>query len=130
MTIPFWCTLAAILFPYLWHGVASSQKLKQFGSMDNKNPRDQTAKLEGMGKRAAAAATNAFEALPTFGIAVTVNHLAKANPTYSMYLALAWVGLRLLHGIAYIADIDKLRSVCFALALACAMGMIILGAMG
>ena len=55
MTTPFWCLAAACLIPYVLAGVGGYFRLQQFGSTDNKNPRLQTAKLEGTGARAAAA---------------------------------------------------------------------------
>jgi uncharacterized MAPEG superfamily protein len=129
MTIPFWCLLVAVLLPYVWVGFSTAGRAKQFGTADNKLPRLQQAKLEGKAARAHAAHMNAFEALSVFAPAVLVAHLAHADPAWSMRLAITWVVFRVLHGVLYLADVDKVRSLCFALALFCALGLFVLAAM-
>ncbi len=103
--------------------IASYHKTRQFGSLDNKNPRAQTAALEGTGARAAAAQSNAWEALPVFAAAVLVNHANGGDPGTSATLALAWVVARILYAIFYITDLDKPRSGVFVLGLGCAVGL-------
>ena len=98
------------VIPYALAPVAGYYKNQQFGTLDNKNPRAQTAALEGAGARAAAAQSNAWEALLIFAAAVFVNHATGGAPGTSATLALVWVAARILHGIFYITDIDKARS--------------------
>ncbi len=43
MTTPFWCLFAAALIPYSLAPVSGYFRAKQFGSIDNKNPRQQQA---------------------------------------------------------------------------------------
>jgi len=129
MTIPLWTLLVAIIMPYMWLGPAMSARKEQFGSADNKQPRLQTAKLEGKGARAYAAHQNAFEALAVYVPAVLVAHVTHANPTHSMILSIVWVVCRFLHGVMYINDIDKARSGMFGLAFMAAIGQFVIAAM-
>jgi uncharacterized MAPEG superfamily protein len=129
MTISLWCLLIAVLLPYVWLGPAISARKEQFGNADNKQPRAQVAKLEGKGARAYAAHQNAFEALALFTPAVLVAHVAHADPTLSGALAGAWVLFRILHGVFYLADIDRARSAVFGLATLSVIGQFVLAAM-
>jgi len=124
MTVPFFCLFLTILFPYVFSSAASYFKSQQLGSIDNKQPRDQAAQLTGAGSRAVAAQANAWEAVAVFTAAVTVNHLRPdADPETSAILAQVFVGARVLHGGFYLADIDKLRSLSFLVALGCAIAL-------
>ena len=129
MTIALWCLLVAVILPYIWLPVAFGERAKQFGNVDNKQPRSQVAKLEGKGARAYAAHQNAFEALAVFAPAVLTAAVAKADPMLSGALAVTWVVCRFLHGVLYIADIDKARSGMFFLAFLAVMGQFALAAM-
>ena len=55
MTVPFWCLFAAALIPILLAFAGGYFKAQQFGSVDNNNPRAQSAQLTGTGARALAA---------------------------------------------------------------------------
>ena len=88
MTTPFWCLFIGCVIPYVLAPVAGYYKTRQFGTLDNKNPRAQTAALEGTGARAAAAQSNAWEALAIFTVAVLVNHAQGGDPGTSATLAL------------------------------------------
>lgn len=126
MTIPFWCLFAAILLPYVWHSVAVAQRITVLGHLDNKLPRAQAAQLTGLGARANGASMNAFENLPIFGISVIVAHLAGADAAWAAKLAVAWVICRVLHGVLYLLDIDKVRTVAFGLGLGCCIGLFVI----
>lgn len=123
MTTPFWCLFIACLIPYVLAPIAGYYKTRQFGRLDNKNPRAQTAALEGPGARAAAAQSNAWEALAVFAAAVLVNHAKGGDPGTSATLAQVWVGARILHAGFYITDIDLARSGIFLVGLGCAIAL-------
>ena len=129
MTIALWCLLVAVILPYVWLPVAFGERKKQFGSLDNKQPRAQISKLEGKGARAYGAHQNAFEALAVFAPAVLTAYVAKADPMMSGALAGVWVVCRFLHGVLYVSDIDKARSGMFFLAFLSAIGQFALAAM-
>lgn len=126
MTIPFWCLLIVLIIPYLLAGVAGYFKTTQLGTLDNNNPRQQSAALTGAGARAFAAQQNAWEAMAVFTAAVLVAHFAGADAQMSANLAMAFVAFRLLHAVAYIADWATLRSLLFVGALASAIWLFIL----
>lgn len=128
MTTPFWCLLAACLIPYFIAPIGGYFRAKQFGSVDNKNPRIQAAGLVGVGSRAQAAQANAWEALPVFASAVLVAHLAGADPGASSTAALVFIAARLGHAGFYLADVDKARSAIFLLGVGCCVWLFVLAA--
>ena len=128
MTTPFWCVLVAILLPYALTGVAAYFKQQQFGTIDNRQPRDQAAALEGAGARAYAAQQNAWEALQVFGLSVVVAHLAGADPGASATASIVFIVARVLHGVCYVADLASLRSLSFLVATGCCLWLFWLAA--
>jgi uncharacterized MAPEG superfamily protein len=128
MTTPFWCVLVAILLPYVLTGVAAYFKQQQFGTIDNRQPRDQAAALEGAGARAYAAQQNAWEALQVFGLSVVVAHLAGADPGASATASIVFIVARVLHGVSYVADLASLRSLSFLVATGCCLWLFWLAA--
>ena len=128
MTVPFWCLLVAALLPYPLAFLGGYFKQKQLGSVDNKNPRAQSAQLEGAGARCLAAQMNAWEALPVFAAGVFVAHLAGADPGRAALLSVVWVSARVLHAVFYLANLDVLRSLSFLVALGCAVSLFVISA--
>jgi len=129
MTTPLWCLVFVAFLPYLLAFTSSYFKMQQFGKIDNKNPRQQTARLEGIGARVAAAQANAWEALAVFTVAVGVLHLANPEAARSgtaANLALAFLGMRVAHAIFYLANIDLARSLVFLIQMVCAVWLIAL----
>ena len=122
MTIAYWCVLAVIVMPYIWTVIAKGSAPK----FDNNQPREWLAKLQGKGARAHAAQMNSFEAMPGFIAAVIIAHLAHAPQHQIDLLALNFVVLRLIFGYLYIADHATLRSVIWALGLACVVALFVI----
>ncbi|AKT37442.1 MAPEG family protein [Chondromyces crocatus] len=129
MTIPLWCLLAAVILPYVWQVPVVAARRRQFEKLDNNNPRQQVAQLQGVGARAYAAQQNAFEALAVFVPAVLVAHVTHADPSQSAALALVWVVCRVLHGVLYLADVAAVRSLAFGFAFLAAIGQFVIAAM-
>jgi uncharacterized MAPEG superfamily protein len=125
MTTPFWCLLVIALAPWVIAPIGGYFKTKQFGSLDNKNPRLQSKKLEGIGARAQAAQENAWEALAVFSVAVLVNHLAGGDPGTAATASVIFVGARVAHVAAYLADLDKVRSSVFLVAMICVITLFV-----
>jgi uncharacterized MAPEG superfamily protein len=104
--------------PYLMACISGYYRQKQLGKIDNQNPRGQYAQLQGVGARAVAAQQNSWEALGFYSAAllavvasgVVIEHLAQA--------AIIVLVARLFHAIFYLANIDKLRTLFFAIAIA------------
>ena len=121
MTTPLWCLLVVVFLPYASAFTAGYFRGKQFGTADNKNPRAQAAQLEGTGARIYAAQANAWEAVAMFTAAVTVAHLAGADPDRSATAALVFLAARLAHFAFYLADLDKLRTLVFLIGWVCCL---------
>lgn len=128
MTVPFWCLLIAAVLVYATKIPLSVAMARSAGGYDNKNPREQQARLEGWGKRAAGAHANAFEAFSVFAAAVFVAHLGHASEKWSAILAVAFVVLRTAYPVLYLANIDKARSMVWVLATLCSVGLFVLPA--
>jgi uncharacterized MAPEG superfamily protein len=129
MTTPLWCLVLVAFLPYLLAFTGSYFKMQQFGKLDNKNPRQQAAQLEGIGARAAAAQANAWEALAVFTVAVVVLHLANpeaARSATAANLSLVFLAMRVAHPLFYLANIDLARSLAFMVDMGCAVWLIAL----
>lgn len=129
MTVPFWCLFAAVLLPYVWFSFAAPWRAAHFGgSLDLRTPRLQDPALLGRAARAQGAHLNALEALAYFAPAVIAAHLAQADAKWAARLAIAFVILRVVHGVAYLADRQALRTPAFALGFLCSLGLFVLSA--
>ncbi len=107
MTTAYWCILVAALLPYVWVGVAKASGQRY----DNRDPRGWLARQDNpRAARANAAQLNAFEAFAAFAASVLMAQAAGVDPARISMLALVFVGLRVLHGVFYIAGIAALRS--------------------
>lgn len=110
--------LCLCLMPYLMACISGYYRQKQLGRVDNQKPREQYTQLHGVGARAVAAQQNSWEALAVYSAAllavvasgVVVEHLALA----AMIVLVA----RLLHAVFYLTNLDKLRTMSFAVAIA------------
>lgn len=123
MTTPLWCLAVVAVLPYVCAGAGSYFRYRQFGRVDNKNPRRQGAQLEGAGARIQAAQANAWEALPFFTAGVVAAQLGGADPGKAATLSEVFVVTRLLHPIFYGADLDALRSLVFMVGFGCVIGL-------
>ena len=107
MTTAYWCILIAALLPYLWVTVAKGAGARY----DNRDPRGWQARQDNpRSHRANAAQLNAFEAFAPFAASVLMAQAADVDPAQIARLAIAFVVLRVLHGLFYVAGIHALRS--------------------
>jgi uncharacterized MAPEG superfamily protein len=122
MTTAYWCILIAALLPYLWVAIA-----KQSGQRyDNRDPRSWIARQDDpRALRANAAQLNAFEAFAPFAAAVLMAQAAGVDPSRISQLAIAFVALRVLHGIFYVTGVHLLRSVAWGGGLACVVALMV-----
>ncbi|OGI55642.1 MAG: hypothetical protein A2V58_07170 [Candidatus Muproteobacteria bacterium RBG_19FT_COMBO_61_10] len=120
MTTAYWCVLIAALLPYVW--VLAAKIAPDF---DNAAPRAYLAKLTGWRQRAVWAQLNAFEALPAFAAAVIIAQQLGASQGRIDLLALAFIGFRLAHGLAYIGDWATLRSLLWTGGMGCVIGLFV-----
>lgn len=109
------CVLVAGLMPFLWTSVAKVAGPRY----DNRDVRGWQARLSGLPQRATAAHLNSFEAFPLFATSVLAALLTGADAERTMWLALAFVALRLAYGLVYLLGIAPLRSLVWFAALGC-----------
>ena len=124
----YWCVLIAALLPYLWIAVAKTGA----PGYNNRNPRAWLDKQEGNYKvqRANAAHLNAFEAFAPFAAGVVLAQLAGVDPARIALFAVAFVALRVLHGLFYLADVPLARSLAWMGGYACVVALMVLAALG
>ena len=120
MTTPLWCLVIVALLPYVLSTAGGYFKMRQFGTIDNKHPRIQAAKLEGVGARMLAAQQNAWEALGFFTAALA----EVARSSTAANLSLVFLATRVLHPILYLANLDIARSSVFLVGLGCGIWLL------
>lgn len=123
MTIPYLSILVVALLPYVWVGIA------KFGGhrYDNRDPRGWLAKQENpRTHRAYSAQLNAFEAFAPFAAAVLMAQAAGVDPSRITQLSLAFVALRMLHGLFYVGNKPKFRSLVWLGALVCVVALMVM----
>lgn len=120
MTIAYVCTLIAAFLPYIWTAIAKAGGERY----DNRDPRAWLDKHgDARRKRANNAQLNAFEAFPAFAASVLMAQFAGVAHERITWLALAFVVFRILHGLLYIANRDRLRSLVWFGGFACMLAL-------
>lgn len=126
MSIAYWCILIAAALPYVWVSIAKASGKRY----DNRDPRGWLARQnDPRSHRANAAQLNAFEAFPAFAASVLMAQFAQVDGQLIIWLAMAFVACRILHGIFYIADKHSLRSLVWFGGLACVITLMVLSAL-
>lgn len=123
----YWCILVAALLPYAWVGIAKTAA----AGYNNRNPRAWLAKQEGNYRlqRANAAHLNAFEAFAPFAAGVLMAQLAGVDHARIALLAVAFVVLRVAHGVLYLADLPLPRSLAWLAGYACVLALMVQAAL-
>jgi uncharacterized MAPEG superfamily protein len=125
VSIAYWCILAAAVLPYAWYGVARVFA----GRIDNHDPRLGMGQLaEGRARRANNAQYNAFEAFAPFAAAVLMAQFAGVDAARISQIAVGFIVLRVLHGLFYVANVQVLRSLVWALGYGCVLWLMVLAA--
>ena len=126
MGIAYWCILVAAVLPYVWVAVAKSGA----PGYNNKDPRGWVANQQGYRVRNAYGAhLNAFEAFPAFAAAVLMAQFAGVDPARIAMLAIAFVALRILHGIFYLTGTHAVRSLVWLGGFACVAALMVSAAL-
>jgi uncharacterized MAPEG superfamily protein len=112
MPIAYWCVLIAALLP-----IALVSFAKTGASGDNRHPRENLDSLPAARRRAYAAHENAYENFPFFAAAVISAAMLGAPMRTINILALLYIAVRIAHGLLYIADKSRLRSLAYLAAL-------------
>lgn len=122
MTIAYACILIAALLPYVWTGLAKTAAPRY----DNRDPRRWLAKQDNPRvQRANNAHLNAFEAFAPFAAGVLMAQAAGVDPQRITWLAVAFVVLRVLHGVLYLSGHHLARSLVWFGALGCVLWLMI-----
>lgn len=123
MQIAIACLLFSALMLVLTKVPLALQMAKEGRGYDNRNPRQQQARLTGFGARALAAHQNMIEAFPIFAAGVLVALWSGATGAWLSGLALAFVGARIAYSICYWADLATLRSVFWVIGYGASIGL-------
>jgi uncharacterized MAPEG superfamily protein len=94
---------------------------------DNRAPREWLGKQSNPRvHRANAAQLNAFEALPILVASILLAQLAGVPTSLIDILASVFVLARIMHGLFYVADRDKARSMVWFIGFACCIALIVM----
>ncbi len=126
MSIAYWCILIAAAVPYVWVSIAKAGGERY----NNRDPRGWQARQKNpRSQRAYAAQLNAYEAFPPFAASVLMAQFAQVDGQRIIWLAIAFIVFRILHGITYIADKDSLRSLAWFGGFFCVVGLMLSAAL-
>ncbi|MDX1736146.1 MAG: MAPEG family protein [Halioglobus sp.] len=128
MTFALWTILFVILLPLPLALVADVCRYREFGEFDNNNPREQSARLSGLGARAWAAQQNTWEAVAVYTPSVIVAHIAGVDPAHMTTTALLFCVARVLHSAFYLLDWGTPRSLIYFVSLGCCLNFFRLAA--
>lgn len=109
--------LIACLLPYVFMAIA--KVAGGFKISDNQNPRDFLAKTSGLAARANAVQQNSFESLPLFIASILMAEYMVVSQHLIMMLGIAYIILRIIYGICYLANLSTLRSIIWTLSMTC-----------
>ena len=126
VSVAIYCMIIASLLPFsfaMFAKLAAGFKLQ-----DNQNPRQFLAKAEGLAARANAVQMNSFEGLPLFLAAVLMAQQMFVSQAMINQLAVAYVVLRVVYGVAYLTNLATFRSVIWLLGLACPILLLVAAA--
>lgn len=119
---------AVAMMPIILNLISHFFKHKEFGIVDNNNPRQQAARLSGAGSRSIAAQQNAWEALAIFSASILGAYLVGASAEDMLLPAYVFLAMRIAHAICYLADLAILRSIVWIVGLISCIWIIQLGA--
>lgn len=122
MPIAFWCLLLAGVLPIVTIGIAKAGG----PDFDNHDPRGWLERQSGRARRADMAHRNHFEAFPFFAAGVLSASFLQAPQTRIDELAMAFVAMRILYTVCYLADRATLRSLCWTIGYLCVIGLFLL----
>ncbi|AOE88924.1 hypothetical protein HI806_14955 [Ralstonia solanacearum] len=113
MPIALWCVLIAALLPYVCIQIARFTGPRR----DNRQPRQWAAGLTDVAQRANGAQQNHFEVFPFFAVAVLVAILGGSPVDRVNGLAVAFIAVRVLYTVCYLANWATARSLVWTVGL-------------
>lgn len=118
------CIAVAFLEIYLPFLVVAYARLSV--GYDYVAPRAMFDKLPAYGQRATWAHQNCFEGFMIFAAAALMAYATGVNSPLAAYAALTFITVRLLYSVFYILNIPILRSLMYAIGLACSCTLFVL----
>ena len=109
--------IIACLLPYVFTLIAKSKG--GFQAKDNHNPREFLAKNTGLAARANAVQQNSFESLPLFIAAIFMAEYMVVPEKFILTLGWAYIVLRVIYGLCYLANLATLRSIIWFFSIFC-----------
>jgi uncharacterized MAPEG superfamily protein len=128
MTTLIICLFIAVLLPYLLKFVIG-YFMKKEGRYDNNHPREQQARLVGMGARAVAAHQNGFESLLVFATAALAALATNQVTERVQILAIIYIVSRVVYNVLYLMNWASLRSLVWFIGLLCSLTILLSCAM-
>ncbi|MEB3753293.1 MAPEG family protein [Acinetobacter sp. MD2(2019)] len=116
--------LSACLLPYAFTLIA--KMTAGFKPKDNQQPREFLAKATGVAARANAAQQNSFESLPLFIAAILMAEYMVLDQHVVSLFGWAYIVLRIIYGMCYLANWATLRSIVWFLSMACPILLLVL----
>lgn len=129
-SVPYIAMFVAYLFVYLPRQFVTLEMRKLQGGYDNRDPRGQQAKLEGLGRRALAAHQNGFEAFAPFAAGVLASIQRGADSDVVAYLSIAFIAARAIYIYAYLANRSLLRSIVWSFGMVATGSLLIVALVG
>ena len=120
MSIPFWFVFISALLIFIAR-VPVAKAMKEQGGYDNQLPREQQARLTGLGARALAGHQNSFEAFMLFSAAVLMAHTTQTQGLLIDTLAIVFVCARIVFLLCYWADRALQRSLAWVVGMLCTL---------
>jgi uncharacterized MAPEG superfamily protein len=124
--LPWIYLVVAFALIYVPRGIVTREMKKLPGGYDNASPRDQQAKLEGVGRRALAAHQNGFESFPIFAAGLLASIVGRVPALWIAIIGGVHVVARILYVVFYIGDKPTGRSGVWTLALLASVALMIL----
>lgn len=125
MTTAYWGVLIIILLPLV---LGLSARIPTFTLKGNLRPRITADTLTGVQQRLYWAHLNALEAVAPFAAAIIIAHQLNAPQETIDTLALAFIGLRLAHALAYVANLGLIRTFMFIGGIGCVIALFVVAA--
>lgn len=125
MTLALWCLVAAGMLIVLSKGPALIYMARQPKGYDNRHPRSQQARMEGIGARAVAAHYNTIESFPLYGVGILVAHLHAPEHAITQVLALGFIVARIAYIWLYVRNIATVRSLVWGLSYLASLGLLL-----
>ncbi|VAW82752.1 hypothetical protein MNBD_GAMMA13-1728 [hydrothermal vent metagenome] len=122
MNTAYWCVLISIVMPYILGLLA---RFPGFTLEGNLRPRITAESLTGYQQRAYWAHLNALEAIPSFASAIIIANLLSVPQDTINSLALIFIGFRIAHALAYIANLGTLRTLMWAGGFVCIIALFV-----